>query len=215
MHHDFDPERFIAAPPRTEDAYASFIGRQIGESSVVLLVAERDGEVLGYAYAGVEGPDYMSLRGPAGVLYDIVVDPNHRGHGVGRLLLEAILAALKARGAPRVVVSTAEQNEAAQRLCRLRRSAHLEPANRNRQTGSFCPRPWLHGNARNSGPPEIRQEMIALSQAAVDRGVTFSIRRRPGTSPKCVKRLNSRSNPIHILRYRYSTASARARLVVT
>ena len=82
MHHDFDPERFVAAPPRTEDAYASFIGRQIGESSVVLLVAERDGKVLGYTYAGVERPDYMSLRGPAGVLYDIVVDPNHRGYGV-------------------------------------------------------------------------------------------------------------------------------------
>jgi len=116
MHHDFDPERFIAAPPRTEDAYASFIGKQIGKSSVVLLVAVRDGEVLGYAYAGVEGPDYMSLRGPAGILYDIVVAPTHRGHGVGRLLLEAILAELKARGAPRVVVSTAERNEAAQRL---------------------------------------------------------------------------------------------------
>jgi ribosomal protein S18 acetylase RimI-like enzyme len=116
MHHDFDPERFIAAQPRTEDAYASFIGRQIGESSVVVLVAERAGKVLGYAYAGVEGPDYMSLRGPAGVLYDIVVDRTHRGHGVGRLLLEAILAALKALGAPRVVVSTAERNETAQRL---------------------------------------------------------------------------------------------------
>ncbi len=116
MHHDFDPERFIAAPPRTEDAYAAFIGRQIGESSVVLLVAEQEGEVLGYAYAGVEGPDYMSLRGPAGVLYDIMVGPTHRGRGVGRLLLDAILAALKARGAPRVVVLTAERNEAAQRL---------------------------------------------------------------------------------------------------
>ena len=110
------PGALHRGPPRTEDAYASFIGRQIGESSVVLLVAERDGKVLGYTYAGVERPDYMSLRGPAGVLYDIVVDPNHRGHGVGRLLLEAILAALKARGAPRVVVSTAERNEAAQRL---------------------------------------------------------------------------------------------------
>ena len=87
-HNDFDPERFIAASPRTEDAYASFIGGQIGKSNVVLLVAERDGVVLGYAYAGVEGPDYMSLRGPAGVLYDIVVDPTHRGHGVGRLLLK-------------------------------------------------------------------------------------------------------------------------------
>ena len=81
-----------------------------------MLVAERDGQVLGYTYAGVEGWDYMSLRGPAAVLYDIVVDPAHRGRGVGQMLLEAALGALATRGAPRVVLSTAERNESAQRL---------------------------------------------------------------------------------------------------
>ena len=116
LHHDFDPERFIAAAPRTEERYASFLGSQLDEADIVVLVAERNGEVLGYTYAGVEGYDYMSLRGPAGVLYDIVVDPAHRGHGVGRMLLDATLAALERKGAPRVVLSTAEQNEAAQRL---------------------------------------------------------------------------------------------------
>lgn len=115
-HHDFDPQRFIAAMPRTEQLYASFLGRQLDQADVVVLVAERGGEVLGYTYAGVEGNDYMALRGPAGVLHDIVVDPAHRGRGVGRMLLDATLAALKARGAPRVVLSTAERNETAQRL---------------------------------------------------------------------------------------------------
>jgi ribosomal protein S18 acetylase RimI-like enzyme len=79
-------------------------------------VAEESGEVIGYAYAGVEGADYMSLRGPAGVLYDIMVDPRFRGRGLGRLLLDATLAFLKSRGAPRVVLSTAQWNEAAQQL---------------------------------------------------------------------------------------------------
>jgi ribosomal protein S18 acetylase RimI-like enzyme len=116
MHHDFDPERFLPATARTEHAYASFLGTQLEEPNVVILVAERDGDVLGYTYAGMEGHDYMSLRGPAGVLHDIVVDPAHRRHGVGRMLLDATLAALKTRGAPRVVLSTAEQNESAQRL---------------------------------------------------------------------------------------------------
>ena len=115
-HHDFDPERFIAATPQTEHRYASFLGTQLDEPNIVILVAVRDSEVLGYTYAGVEGPDYMSLRGPAGALYDIVVDPAHRGHGVGRTLLDATLEALDARGAPRVVLSTAERNESAQRL---------------------------------------------------------------------------------------------------
>ena len=116
VHHDFDPERFIAATPQTEQAYGSFLGRQLEEPNIVILVAERGGEVVGYTFAGVEGNDYMSLRGPAGVMYDIVVDPAHREQGVGRALLDATLAALEAKGAPRVVLSTAERNEAAQRL---------------------------------------------------------------------------------------------------
>jgi ribosomal protein S18 acetylase RimI-like enzyme len=116
LHHDFDPARFLAATPRTEHGYASFLGTQLEEPNVVVLVADRGGDVLGYTYAGVEGHDYMALRGPAGVLYDIVVDPAHRGHGIGRMLLDATLAALTARGAPRVVLSTAERNEPAQRL---------------------------------------------------------------------------------------------------
>jgi ribosomal protein S18 acetylase RimI-like enzyme len=115
-HHDFDPERFIAATPRTENAYGSFLGTQLDDPNIVVLVAARDGDVLGYTYSGVEGTDYMALRGPAGVLYDIVVDPAHRRNGVGRMLLDATLEALKARGAPRFVLSTAERNVPAQRL---------------------------------------------------------------------------------------------------
>jgi len=116
LHHDFDPQRFIAATSGTEHGYASFLGTQLDDPDVIVLVAERDGQVLGYTYAGVEGVDYMSLRGPAGVLYDIVVDPAHRDQGIGRKLLDATLAALEGKGAPRVVLSTAERNETAHRL---------------------------------------------------------------------------------------------------
>ncbi|MEA2563425.1 MAG: hypothetical protein QOH06_4929 [Acidobacteriota bacterium] len=115
-HHGFDPDRFIAAAPQTEHAYGSFLGTQLDKTNIIILVAERGGEVVGYTYAGVEGNDYMALRGPAGVLHDIVVDPAHRGNGVGRMLLDATLEALEAKGAPRVVLSTAERNEPAQRL---------------------------------------------------------------------------------------------------
>ena len=115
-HHDFDPQRFMAPMPQTPRRYASFIGSQLEEPSVVVLVADDDGAVIGYTYAGVEGHDYMALRGPAGVLYDIVVDPEHRGRGVGRMLLDATSAFLQSRGAPRVVLSTAARNEGAQRL---------------------------------------------------------------------------------------------------
>lgn len=115
-HHAFDPRRFIDAPPHTETGYASYLGEQLGAPNVAVFVAVHDDRVIGYAYAGLEGRDYMALRGPAGALYDIVVDPAHRRGGVGRKLLDATLAFLKERGAPRVVLSTAQQNDAAQHL---------------------------------------------------------------------------------------------------
>jgi ribosomal protein S18 acetylase RimI-like enzyme len=115
-HHDFDPERFMAATRGTEQGYASYLGTQLENPDVIVLVAARDNAVVGYTYAGLEGTDYMALRGPAGAIYDIVVDTAHRGHGIGRMLLDAALENLKTRGAPRVVLSTAERNDTAQRL---------------------------------------------------------------------------------------------------
>jgi len=114
--HAFDAERFIAPTPATPAGYGSFLASQLRKRDVRVLVAERGGQVIGYAYMGVEGYDWMSLRGPAGMLHDVVVDPAHRGTGVGRRLLDAALAWLKERGVPRVVLDTAFPNVAAQRL---------------------------------------------------------------------------------------------------
>ena len=116
LHHELDPRRFIPPGPGTEQGYGSWLVSQLDQPDVVVLVAERDGDVVGYAYAGLEGTDYMALRGPAGAIYDIVVDPAHRRGGVGRALLAAAVAALQARGAPQVVLSTAEGNAAARQL---------------------------------------------------------------------------------------------------
>ncbi|HEY0378356.1 MAG TPA: GNAT family N-acetyltransferase [Pyrinomonadaceae bacterium] len=115
-HYGFDPRRFLAARPGTPEGYASFISTQLEDPDKAVLVADDNGDVVGYAYAAIEGYDYMALRGPAGVLHDIIVEPEQRGRGVGRLLLDAVLAFFRSRGVPRVVLSTAERNEAAQRL---------------------------------------------------------------------------------------------------
>lgn len=115
-HYDFDPQRFLPVRPGTPEGYASFIGTQLEDQEKAVLVAVDNGDVIGYAYAAIEGFDYMALRGPAGVLHDIIVAPEHRGRGVGRLLLDAAFEFLRSRGVPRVVLSTAEQNEGAQRL---------------------------------------------------------------------------------------------------
>ncbi|WP_395671918.1 GNAT family N-acetyltransferase [Phenylobacterium sp.] len=115
-HHGFDASRFIAAGPETPRGYGAFLaGEMARDEAIVLVAADADG-VAGYAYAALEGADWMTLRGPAGVIYDLVVDPGRRGGGVGRRLLAEMLARLEAAGAPQVVLSAAQQNEGAQRL---------------------------------------------------------------------------------------------------
>jgi len=114
-HHDFDPQRFLAVTGSTPEHYASFLASQIDDSRVVLLVAEHEGRVIGYAYGRLEGHDYMALRGPAAVLHDLIVDAAFRGRGVGRALVAAMVTSWAAR-APRVVLSTAERNAKAQRF---------------------------------------------------------------------------------------------------
>ncbi|HEU4720211.1 MAG TPA: GNAT family N-acetyltransferase [Gemmatimonadaceae bacterium] len=116
VHHAFDAQRFLPARDRMPADYAAFLLRQLEKPSVAVLVADDVGDVVGYAYGVVEGYDYMALRGPAGVLHDIIVDPEARGRGVGRRLLDAVIEDMRARGAPRLVLSTAARNEAAQRL---------------------------------------------------------------------------------------------------
>ncbi|WP_113553321.1 N-acetyltransferase family protein [Ensifer adhaerens] len=116
LHHQWDPERFIPTGTGTEASYARWLGSQLEKSEVVVLAAEQDEMIVGYAYASVEGYDYMALRKPAGVIHDLFVEPEKRSQGIGRMLLEAAVAALKERGANLIVLSTAHRNEAAQRL---------------------------------------------------------------------------------------------------
>jgi ribosomal protein S18 acetylase RimI-like enzyme len=113
-HHEFDSRRFLTATSRTKGAYASFLGMQLDAPDAAVFVAEENATVIGYAYVALEGYDYMALRGPGGILHDIVVDPECRGRGVGRRLLEAAVAFVQSRGLSQLVLSTAERNEAAQ-----------------------------------------------------------------------------------------------------
>jgi ribosomal protein S18 acetylase RimI-like enzyme len=116
LHHDLDRKRFIEATARTPTMYAEYLKRQSGQAASLVLVAERNKAVVGYVFAQIEGPDYMALRGPAGVIQDIFVEPSHRGNGAGRALLDAALGWIAESGSPRVVLSTAYANDIAQRL---------------------------------------------------------------------------------------------------
>jgi ribosomal protein S18 acetylase RimI-like enzyme len=116
LHHGFDADRFMAPPDQAEAGYAWFLGTQLNAEDVVVLVATRDEAVVGYAYAGLEPMSWKELRGPAGFVHDVVVDEAAREGGVATALVEAAVAWLEQRGAPRTLLMTADANAAARRL---------------------------------------------------------------------------------------------------
>ena len=115
-HYAFDPQRFLAAGNDAEQGYASFLRSQLEDHDAVVLVTERDGRIIGYVYAGLEPMSWKDLRGPAGFIHDVTVDADEQGAGAGSALIEAAIAWLRDRGAPRVMLWTAERNVGAQRL---------------------------------------------------------------------------------------------------
>jgi len=115
-HHEFDPLRFMAPRGTTEEGYAWFLGTQLQRVDAVVFVAERDGQVVGYVYAGIEPQSWKELREEAGFIHDVYVDSDARRCGVATALLEAAAAWLAGRGMPRIVLWTAAPNDAARRL---------------------------------------------------------------------------------------------------
>jgi ribosomal protein S18 acetylase RimI-like enzyme len=115
-HHSFDRERFMAPSADAASGYAWFLGSQLTNDDVAVLVAERGDQVAGYVYAAVEPRSWERLLDEAGVVHDVVVDERFRRAGIATALLEAVAAWFGARGVRRMVLSTAERNDAAQRL---------------------------------------------------------------------------------------------------
>jgi GNAT superfamily N-acetyltransferase len=86
---------------------ALFGPEQVAEA----LIAERDGEAVGYA---LFFPTFSSFLTTTGVwLEDLFVRPVHRGHGVGRALLSAVAARAREGGGDRLEWAVLDWNELA------------------------------------------------------------------------------------------------------
>jgi ribosomal protein S18 acetylase RimI-like enzyme len=77
-------------------------------------VAERDGRVVGFSVSIVHARSWTVE--PACYLEDLFVDPDVRGSGAGRALIEDLLALGRERGWARVYWHTRQSNAVARRL---------------------------------------------------------------------------------------------------
>ncbi len=115
LHHGLDERRFFL-PDRVEEGYAWWFGQELERDEVVLLVAERAGAIVGYTYGRLEERDWNQLLDACGAIHDVWVEEPERRRGVASALVKATIAALVAKGAPRVVLHTAAENSSAQAL---------------------------------------------------------------------------------------------------
>lgn len=116
LHNEFDRQRFMEIPD-VEAGYAQYFAGELKDPKALLLVAEDDQhELAGYAYGRLEPRDWNALREACAMVHDLYVRDEYRHRGVGRMLLRGALDAFAERQAPRVMLSTATQNKAAQAL---------------------------------------------------------------------------------------------------
>jgi ribosomal protein S18 acetylase RimI-like enzyme len=116
VHYALDPLRFLDPGDQPEEGYARFLRHQVSADDQAVFVAERDGRVVGYVYAGVEPISWKELRDRAGFIHDIVVLDDERRGGVATSLMGAAMDWLATRDVPRVILWTAHKNLAAQAL---------------------------------------------------------------------------------------------------
>jgi ribosomal protein S18 acetylase RimI-like enzyme len=111
----FDAYRVFYGLPADASASRAYLGeRMCAAESTVLVAVAASGALVGFTQLY---PSFCSLElAPIVVLYDLYVQPEARGTGVARTLLEAARQVALEAGAARLELSTAHTNVAAQRL---------------------------------------------------------------------------------------------------
>jgi ribosomal protein S18 acetylase RimI-like enzyme len=116
QHVAYDPGRY-QPPTDLSFAYAELFSEHISRPTSVVVVADRNGELVGYVFGEVVPPSLVELAGQAGWIHDLYVSPAARGLGAGGRLLDAAVAGLRSLGCPGgVLLGVAAQNIAAAAL---------------------------------------------------------------------------------------------------
>ena len=102
--------------PFEAEAVASALAEVLADPAHVALVAEEDGEVVGFVNANFR-PQLHHLA-PVGTIDELVVDADRRGRRIGERLVEVVLTEARQRGADVVEVMTHERRERARAFYR-------------------------------------------------------------------------------------------------
>jgi GNAT superfamily N-acetyltransferase len=109
QHVGYDPVRF--ARMITLEGAEQFYRSRLDAGDAAVLVAELDGDIVGFAYLQYEPQAFEDILTNAVWLHDIYVDESARGRGAGRALMDGVADAAIGYGAEKTVLATAAKNE--------------------------------------------------------------------------------------------------------
>jgi GNAT superfamily N-acetyltransferase len=114
MHTDWDAKRFTQIA--TLEGAIGFYGGRTEAENAAIFVAEDGGRAIGFAYIEYQPVLYAELATRVAWLHDIYVEPDARGLGAGKALIEAVRDEAKRLGAEKVLLSVALGNTHGQKL---------------------------------------------------------------------------------------------------
>jgi GNAT superfamily N-acetyltransferase len=112
LHAMWNAKRFTQIA--TKDGAERYYADRAEYGSV--LIAENEGKPVGFAYFEYEPVLYAELATKVAWLHDIYVEPESRGMGAARGLLDAVADDAKRLGANKVLLSVAVENTAGREL---------------------------------------------------------------------------------------------------
>lgn len=127
---------FELEPPSRDEMARRF--EAVRRHNLPWLVAEMNGVFAGYAYASPFRPRPAYRFGVEGSIY---IEEAARGHGVGRALLEGLIARVRAMGLRHIIGAISDSDTSAASVA-LHRALGFRDAGVYRQVGWKCDR-WL------------------------------------------------------------------------
>ncbi len=149
-------ERAAFSTPWSETSFRTLMPL----SRVIVRVAELDGRVVGHGVVWRVADE--------GELANLAVDPDVHGHGVGRILLDQLLAEAREAGITHVFLEVRESNLPARRLYSSRgfREVGLRPGYYRRPTeDALVLRLELDAREDAEGSPAEKVEVVAAEDA--------------------------------------------------
>lgn len=110
FHSALDPA--FTPSPHWPREYSAYLRTLMSRDDAIAVVAKDDSGVVGYAVGRTMTlPPFFEHR-HRGYIHDVFVQEGYRRHGIGRRLVEEILAWLRRRGVTLVELTVAANNEA-------------------------------------------------------------------------------------------------------